>query len=151
MSQDRTEESVHPRLLMLSEFEGEVEGELKFHKSMFQYRQLVEEVENDQLEFTREERGPTDRGFSSVIQSYEDLGLVDSDNSGQRNDFMLKRKGHKVTKGIKRGLSKLKPDLESRLSGIEKVSEKNKDRSGNEITSDESVQEAKEETYQSKL
>lgn len=151
MSRDNTEESIHPRLLMLSEFEGEVEGELKFHKSIFQYRQLVEEIENDQLGFTREERGPTDRGFSSVIQSYEDLGLVESDNSGQRNDFRLKRKGHKVAKGIKRGLSKLKPKSEKRLSGIEKISEKNKDRSGNEIVSDESVQEAKEETYQSKL
>lgn len=145
------EEAKHQRLLLLSEFDGEVEGELKFHKSLYQYRSFTSEVDEDEWGFVREERGPTDRGFSSVIQSYEDLELVEEEEESNRRDFLLKRKGKRVAKGIRRGLSKIDDGFESRISNLSTVAKKNKDRTGSEIVEDESIQNAKEETYQSKL
>ena len=150
MTENR-EESRHPRLMMLAEFEGEIDGELKFHKSLYQYRDSHPEIDKEKWPFAREERGPTDRGFSSVIQSYEDLELIEEDNSKKRRDFSILPKGERVANGVRRGLSKLDPQFENRLHNISLVAEKNKDRSGSEIVEDESIQEAKEETYQSKL
>lgn len=145
------EEANHPRLLMLSEFDGKIEGELKYHKSVYQYRERAELVDEDELEFVREEHGPTDRGFSSVLQSYEDLELVEEEQSGNRRDFVLKEKGKRVAKGLKRGLSKLDDTFSERMGAISKVEEQNKDRSGSQIVEDEDVQAAKDNSYQSKL
>lgn len=151
MKSDNTEEASHPRLLMLSEFEGEIQGELKYHKSIFQYRETTDDVDPEDLPFKREEHGPTDRGFSSVLQSYEDLELLEEDKSNNRRDFVLFEKGERVAKGIQRGLSKLDSSFDNRLSGIQNVAEENKDRSGSEIVEDEEIQDAKEESYQSTL
>lgn len=145
------EEAKHNRLLMLDEFDGEVDGELKFHKCLYQYREFSEEVDESEWTFIREERGPTDRGFSSVLQSYEDLELAEEDDTDNRRDFRLLSKGERVTKGIRRGLSKLDDSFEKRLSVLSSVAETNKQRSGSEITEDDSIQEAKEETYQKEL
>lgn len=146
-----SEEAKHPRLLMLSEFEGEIDGELKFHKSVYQYRENADWIEEDDLRFVREEHGPTDRGFSSVIQSYEDLELVEQEKSGDRRDFFIKEKGKRVANGLRRGLSKLDRRFTDRMGAISDVKEKNKERSGSEIVEDEDIQEAKENSYQSKL
>lgn len=146
-----SEEAKHNRLLLLDEFDGEVDGELKFHKCLYQYREFTNEVDKSEWTFVREERGPTDRGFSSVLQSYEDLELAEENDSGNRRDFRLLSKGERVTKGIRRGLSKLDDSFEERLSALSSVAEANKDRSGSEIVEDDSIQEAKEETYQTEL
>lgn len=145
------EEARHPRLLMLSEFEGKMEGELKYHKSIYQYREGSDSIDADDLEFVREEHGPTDKGFSSVIQSYEDLELIEGKKSGNRNDFFLREKGRRVANGLKRGLSKLDSGFNERLETISEVEEQNKERSGSQIVEDEDVQSAKDNTYQSKL
>lgn len=145
------EEAKHQRLLLLDEFGGKIEGELKYHKSLYQYRYNTEEVNEEEWGFVREERGPTDRGFSSVLQSYEDLELVEETEQGNRRDFLLKDKGQKVAKGLRRGLSKLDDSFPSRLNMLKAVRDKNKNRSGSEIVEDDDVQEAKEKTVQASL
>lgn len=151
MTSKDKEEATHPRLLMLSKFEGEIQGELKYQKSIFQYRENTDEVNSEEIPFKREEHGPTDRGFSSVLQSYEDLELLEQDQSGNRRDFFLYEKGERVAKGIQRGLSKLDSSFDGRLQGIQQIAGENKDRSGREIVEDEEIQEAKDESYQSNL
>lgn len=151
MTSNDQEEAAHPRLLLLSEFDGEMEGELKYHKSIYQYREITTEVDSEELPFKREEHGPTDRGFSGVIQSYEDLELLDQEKSGDRRDFHLREKGQRVANGIRRGLSQLDRKFGSRVQGIQKVAQQNKERSGSDIVEDEEIQEAKEESYQTNL
>lgn len=144
---DENEEKTHPRLLMLSEFDGEIEGELKFHKSLYQYRETT--VAESDWAFNREERGPTDPGFSRVLQSLEDLRLTENEDEEVPHRYRLTVKGHRVATNLKRGLDKLDDRFESRLNSMRGISEENKDRSGSEIVEDEEIQEAKESTYQS--
>lgn len=141
------EAKTHPRLLMLEEFGGEIEGELKFHKSLFQYRE--EAVEQSDWAFNREERGPTDPGFSEVLQSLEDLRLSENNDEEVPHRYHLTVKGHRVARNLKRGLNKLDDRFEERMESLSGVAEQNKDRSGSEIVADDEIQAAKEETYQS--
>lgn len=141
------EAKTHPRLLMLDEFDGEIEGELKFHKSLFQYREKT--VEKSDWAFTREERGPTDPGFSKVLQSLEDLRLSENEDEEVPHRYHLTVKGHRVARNLKRGLDKLDDRFEDRLESLSEIAEQNKDRSGSEIVTDEEIQDAKDETYQS--
>jgi len=144
---DEKEEKTHPRLLMLSEFDGEIEGELKFHKSLYQYREST--IDESDWAFNREERGPTDPGFSRVLQSLEDLRLTENEDEDVPHRYRLTIKGHRVATNLKRGLDKLDDRFEERLTSLRGVADKNKDRSGSEIVEDEEIQDAKESTYQS--
>ena len=140
------EDEVHTRLMMLSEFEGEIEGRLKFHKSLYQYRNS--DVDSDEWAFRREEHGPLDPGFSSRMQSYEDLDMAEVDEESEPHSFRITGKGERFVEGLETGLSKLKDGFEKKKDAMNRIASKNKSRSGSEIEKDEDVQKAKEEPYQ---
>lgn len=136
----------YPRLVMLSEFDGEIDGRLKFHKSLYQYRENVSDSAS--WAFRREERGPLDPGFSSRMQDYEDLDLVTVDEEGESHQFEMTEKGSRFVTGLKKGLDKLEDSFAEKRRAMGKIADRNKDRSGNEIVEDEEIKEAKEEPYQ---
>jgi len=147
----KDEQKNHPHLLMLDEFDGEVDGELKYNKVLYKYRYNAEGIDEDDWAFTREQWGPTDPGFTSIMSSIEDLGLAEGDDSEPIHIFNLSSKGKSVAGGIKRGVSKLDPDFSGKLGTIQAIAARDKDRSGSEIEEDEEVQEAKKETHQSRV
>jgi len=140
------DEKIHPRLMMLSEFDGEIDGRLKFHKSLYQYRNS--EANSEDWAFRREEHGPLDPGFSSRMQSYEDLDMAEVDEDEEPHRFSITSKGERFTEGLKSGLSKLGDSFDAKKDTISSIASKNKDRTGSEIEEDEEIQEAKEEPYQ---
>ena len=146
MTDNEEDELYHPRLLMLDDFGGEVEGRLKFHKSLYQYRNS--DSVSDEWRFRREEHGPLDPGFSSLMQSYEDLELAESDEESEPHRFRITSKGKRFTRGLSKGLSKIRDGFDDRRDSIRDVAKRNKDRSGSEIEQDEDIQEAKDEPYQ---
>lgn len=146
MSNEEDDEVLHPRLLMLDDFGGEVEGRLKFHKSLYQYRNS--ELESEDWAFRREEHGPLDPGFSSRMQSYENLDLTEVDEDREPHRFRITEKGRRFSRGLSSGLSKLRAGFDDRRESLREVANLNKNRSGSEIEEDEDIQEAKEEPYQ---
>lgn len=146
MTEDEENGTYHPRLLMLEEFGGEVEGRLKFHKSLYQYRNS--DTNEEEWEFRREEHGPLDPGFSSRMQSYEDLDMAEVDEDREPHRFRITSKGRRFARGLSKGLSKIRDDFEDSQSILKEIASRNKDRSGSEIEQDEDVQEAKDEPYQ---
>ena len=146
MTNNNEDEELHPRLMMLSEFDGEIEGRLKFHKSLYQYRNS--ETDSEDWTFRREEHGPLDPGFSSRMQSYENLEMADVDEDEEAHRFRITGKGERFVRGLSMGLSKLKDGFDEKQEAIRSVASRNKDRTGSEIEQDEDVQEAKEEPYQ---
>ncbi|MFC7020424.1 MULTISPECIES: hypothetical protein [Haloarcula] len=140
----------HPHLLLLDEFEGEIDGRLKYHKSLYQYRNAQELDETD-WPFRSEERGPMDEGFTALMEEYEKLGLVEvDDEEGKIYIYRTTETGSRVIRGLRRGLRKIRgEEAEDREETAELIAELNIDRSGNEIVEDEDVQEAKENPYQS--
>lgn len=140
----------HPHLLLLDEFDGEIDGRLKYHKSLFQYRN-EQELDEDDWPFSREERGPMDEGFTDLMDDYEKLGLVEVDNEeGKVYVYRDTEKGSRVVEGLRRGLRKIRgKEEEEREKTAELIATLNIDRSGNEIVEDEDIQEAKGNPYQS--
>lgn len=143
---DEDDEEIYPRLVMLSEFDGEIEGRLKYHKSLYQFREA--EIEESSWAFRREERGPHDPGFSSVMQSRENLDLVEVEEENEPHRFRLTEKGERFVDGLKTGLGKLNEEFSAKRETISAIATRNKPRSGSEIEEDEDVQEAKDEPYQ---
>ena len=139
----------HPHLLMLDAFEGEIDGELKFNKVLYKYRKGA--VEKDDWKFDREHWGPTDPGFTSIMQSLDELDVTELEEVDRMHLFRLTAKGRDVTSGLRRGLNKLHPDFSERTSVIHSIAERDKDRSGSEIEQDDIIQEAKEETEGSQV
>lgn len=137
-----------PHLLMLAEFDGEIDGELKYNKVLYKYRHNTSTPED--WAFDREQWGPTDPGFTSVMQSLDDLDLTEEELD-EIHVFKITSKGKDVADGVKRGLSKLDPGFTNRLGTILGIAEKDKDRSGSQIEEDEVVQDAKEEAEQFKV
>jgi hypothetical protein len=140
------DKEIYPRLVMLSEFDGEIEGRLKFHKSLYQYRNS--ETDSEQWAFRSEEHGPLDPGFSSRMQSYEDLGMAEVNEDEEPHRFSTTLKGERFAEGLKSGLSKLEESFDAKRAAISSIASKNKDRTGSKIEKDEEIQEAKEEPYQ---
>lgn len=140
----------HPHLLLLDEFDGEIDGRLKYHKSLFQYRN-ERGLDEDDWPFSREERGPMDEGFTDLMDDYEKLGLVEVDEEeGKVYVYQDTEKGSRVVEGLRRGLRKIRGEEEDeREKTVELIASLNIDRSGNEIVEDEDIQEAKENPYQS--
>lgn len=140
----------HPHLMLLEEFEGEIDGRLKYHKSLYQYRNEQALDESD-IPFRVEERGPMAEGFTALMEEYERLGLVEVDEEeGKVYIYRKTEKGSRVIEGLRRGLRKIKgEETEERERTAELVASLNLDRSGNEIVEDEEIQEAKENPYQS--
>lgn len=140
----------HPHLLLLDEFDGEIEGRLKYHKSLFQYRN-ERGLDEEDWPFSREERGPMDEGFTDLMDDYEKLGLVEVDEEdGKIYIYRNTEKGSRVVAGLRRGLQKIRGEgEENREKTAELIATVNIDRSGNEIVEDKDIQEAKENPYQS--
>lgn len=139
----------HPHLLMLDEFDGEIDGELKYQKVLYKYR--VNALEEEDWGFTRERWGPTDPGFTEIMQSLEDLNLAELEEDDRMHIFQVTDAGEEVADGLKRGLSKLDPGFSPRIQTILGIAESDKDRSGSEIVEDEIIQNAKDETEQSQV
>lgn len=133
----------HPRLWMLDEFEGEIEGEKKFHKSLVQFRDNAG-LEDD-WPFVIASWGPLDPGFSSLLAAYDDLELAYRVKDDQIHIYKETSKGSRFIRGLKRGMHILRKDqtkeIETELRLIAKV---NKDRLGSEIELDENIQNLKE-------
>ncbi|OYR54155.1 hypothetical protein DJ73_05790 [Halorubrum sp. Ea1] len=139
----------HPHLLMLDEFDGEMDGELKYHKVLYKYR--VNALEKEDWGFTRDRWGPTDPGFTEIMQSLDDLDLAELDEDDRMHIVRMTNGGKEVADGLKRGLSKLDPGFSPRIQTILGIAESDKDRPGSEIVEDEIIQEAKEETEESQV
>ncbi len=146
---DGEEAKNHPHLLMLDAFEGEIDGELKFNKVLYKYRKAA--VEEDDWKFDREQWGPTDPGFTSIMQSLDELDVTELEEVDRMHLFKLTAKGRDVADGLRRGLDKLQPDFSKKASVIHSIAERDKDRSGSEIEQDDIIQEAKEETEGSQV
>lgn len=138
----------HPHLLMLDEFDGRIEGELKYNKVLYKYR--LNASERTDWSFTREQWGPTDPGFTSIMAALDDLDLADLDDS-RTHIFQITSKGRDVATGLKRGLNKLDPGFSGKFGVVEAIAERDNHRSGSEIVEDEEIQAAKEETEQSRV
>jgi len=140
----------HPRLWMLDEFEGEIDGEKKYHKSLVQFRDRAG-LENE-WPFIRASWGPMDPGFSSILESYDDLKLMYVEKEGQIHIYKETEKGSRFVKGLKEGLRILKKDqTEEKEKELELVAKINKDRLGSEIEKDDSIQEMKESSLGSEV
>jgi len=146
---DDEEAKSHPHLLMLDAFGGEIGGELKFNKVLYKYRENA--VKKDDWEFDREQWGPTDPGFTSIMQSLDELDVTELEEVDRMHLFNLTAKGRDVASGLRRGLNKLQPDFSEKDSVIQSIAQRDKDRSGSEIEQDEIIQDAKEETEGSQV
>jgi len=139
-----SEAALHPRLWMLDEFDGEIDGELKFHKSLAQFRNGTD-IDKDEWPFIRAYRGPMDQGFSSILESYDDLELVYREKDGVIHIYRETEKGNRFIRGLKNGLRILKKDqTEERETQLELVAKANKDRVGSDIEQDYDIQKMKE-------
>lgn len=145
---DREEARFHPRLLLLEEFEGEIEGKKKFFKSLFHFRQEIKDVGLDEWTFTHKSFGPTDEGLSKAYRAYEKFGLVVIEKDGVMYIYKITEKGSKVARGLRRGLRMLFKDMtEEREQSLKLVAKVNKDRAGSEIEEDWEIAKKKSEAY----
>lgn len=62
------------RLWMINEFDREIDGEKKYHKSLIQFRDRTG-LEND-WPFIIASWGPLYQGFSGILAAYDDLEFV---------------------------------------------------------------------------
>ena len=146
---DEDEAKNHPHLLMLDAFDGEIDGELKFNKVLYKYREAA--VEEEDWQCDREQWGPTDPGFTSIMQSLDELNVTELEEVDRMHLFKLTTKGKDVARGLRRGLNKLHPNFSEKDSVIHSIAESDKDRSGSEIEQDDIIQDAKEETEGSQV
>lgn len=140
----------HPHIMLLEKFEGEINGRLKYHKSLYQYRNAQGMDEQD-WPFSVEERGPMDEGFLALMEEYEKLGLVELDEEeGIMYVYRNTDKGSRVARALLRGLKKILGEgAMEREENAEVIAALNIDRSGSEIAEDEDILEAKKNPYQS--
>lgn len=145
---DPEEGRYHPRLLLLDEFEGEIQGRKKFFKSLFHLREEIDGVGMDEWTFEHNSFGPTDQGLSKIFRAYDKMGLVIVEKDGQLWVYKQTEKGSKVAQGIRRGLRILrKSDTEEREESLDLVAVINKDRSGSEIEEDWEIAKRKSEVF----
>lgn len=146
MSDDETH---HPRLLMLDEANGRIEGRAKYHKLLFNYSD--EEAEETNLTFVREERGPYDPGLSQAMQRYVDLGLVEVDDKEEPHEVEQTDKGKRYMSGFERAKMRLDERFRETKQRIQKTVQKHGDKSASEMVEEENAQEAKENPMRKEL
>lgn len=145
---DPEEGRYHPRLLLLDEFDGEIQGRKKFFKSLFHLREEVDGVGKEEWTFEHDSFGPTDQGLSKLFRAYDKIGLVVVEKDGKLWIYKQTEKGSKFAKGLRRGLRILrKGDTEEREESLELVAVVNKDRSGSEIEEDWEIAKRKAEVF----
>jgi len=136
------DETHHPRLLLLDQAGGRIEGRTKYHKLLFNYAD--EEAEESSLTFIREERGPYDPGLSQAMQHYVDIGLLDVDDGEEPHEIEQTDKGERYLSGYQQAKLRLDKNFRKTLQQIEKTVKKHGDKSAYEMVQEENVQEAKE-------
>ena len=133
----------HPRLWMLDEFDGEIDGEKKFHKSLVQFRDGANL--EDEWPFVIASWGPLDPGFSGILAAYDDLELVYEEKDGQIHIYKETVKGSRFIRGLRRGMQILNKDQTERFeTELKLVAKVNKNRLGSEIELDDNIQNMKE-------
>lgn len=143
------DEMHHPRLLLLHEADGRIEGRAKYHKLLFNY--YDEETEDSSLRFVREERGPFDPGLSKAIRQYEKLGLVQVDEEDEPHEIEETEKGKRYMSGYERAKMRLDETFSKTRSRIANTIDKYGDKSANQMVEEENIQDAKEEPFRKEL
>lgn len=136
------DETHHPRLVLLDEADGHIEGRAKYHKLLFNYAD--EEVDETALTFVREERGPYDPGLSQAMQRYVDLGLVEVDDDDEPHGVEQTEKGERYMSGYERAKMRLDESFRQTKEWIRNTVRKHGDKSASEMVEEENVQDAKE-------
>ena len=139
MSDDKAH---HPRLLMLHESDGHIEGRAKYHKLLFNYKD--EEASNSSLDFVVEERGPYDPGLSKALQHYMDLGLVNVDDSEEPHKVKETGKGKRYMSGYERVKLRLDTHYRETKQRVTNTLSRHGDESANAMVERENVQDAKQ-------
>lgn len=143
------DETHHPRLLLLHEADGRIEGRAKYHKLLFNY--YDEEAEDSSLRFVTEKRGPFDPGLSKAIRQYEKLGLVQVDEEDEPHEIEETEKGKRYMSGYERAKMRLDEAFSNTWRQISDTIDEHGDKSANEMVNEENVQEAKEEPFRKEL
>ncbi len=143
------DETHHPRLLMLHESGGQIEGRAKYHKLLFNY--VDEETEESSLDFVLEERGPYDPGLSQTMQRYEDLGIIEVNDSEEPHKIEETEKGQRYMSGYERAKKRLDKTFEKTKDRISNTIRKHGNKSASEMVKEENVQEAKENPMRKEL
>lgn len=146
MSDDETH---HPRLLLLNEADGRIEGRAKYHKLLYNYAD--EEAEDTSLRFVREERGPYDPGLSQAMQRYMDLGLVEVDDDEEPHEVEQTEKGKRYMSGYEQAKQRLDESFQQTKDQIVNTIRKHGDKSASEMVQEDNVQEAKENPMRKEL
>lgn len=139
----------HPRLLLLNEADGEIEGRAKYHKLLFNY--VDEEAEESSLDFVVEERGPYDPGLSKTMQRYMEVGLVEVDDDEEPHTVEQTKKGERYMSGYERTKNRLDETYQVTRERIANIVNRHGDKSANEMVERENVQDAKENPMRKKL
>jgi uncharacterized protein YwgA len=143
------DETHHPRLILLDEAEGRIEGRAKYHKLLFNYAD--EEADETALTFVREERGPYDPGLSQAIQRYMDLGLVDVEDDEEPHEVEQTQKGRRYMSGYERTKMRLDGSFRQTKERIRNTIKRHGDKSASEMVDEENVQDAKENPMRKEL
>lgn len=143
------DETHHPRLILLDEAEGRIEGRAKYHKLLFNYAD--EEADETALTFVREERGPYDPGLSQAIQRYMDLGLVDVEDDEEPHEVEQTKKGRRYMSGYERTKMRLDESFRQTKERIRNTVKRHGDKSASEMVDEENVQDAKENPMRKEL
>lgn len=138
-----------PRLLMLHEAGGEIQGRGKYHKLLDKYRREAED--ETEIEHIVEERGPFDPGLSRSVKRYIDMGIVEPDEDGESRDVRETEKGARYTSGFERAKSRLDDSFGETLHRIRGVVSEHGGRSMSDMVKDEEVQMDKELPYGTRL
>lgn len=141
--------SHHPRLLLLHEAGGEIQGRAKYHKLLYNY--WDEESEDSSLSFIREDYGPYDPGLSRAIRRYFDLGLVDVDESEEPYTVSQTDKGRRYMSGFERTKMRLDKGFRQTRERIQNTVFKHGDKSASEMVERENIQEVKDEPFRKGL
>lgn len=133
----------HPRLLLLHEAGGEIQGRKKYHKLVRLYqREVGEETE---ITTIREERGPYDPGLSKTMRRYLDLGLVETDDEGESRDVSQTDKGERYMSGLERTKRRLDTEFRRKSERVTEIVSEFGDKSGSEL--EEELSDDKENPY----
>lgn len=137
------DKSHHPRLLLLHEAGGEIEGRKKYHKLVRIYQR--ESGGETEIRTIREERGPFNPGLSKTMRRYIDLGLVEADDDGTSRDVIETEKGERYLSGFERTKRKLDGRFQETLNHVSSVIEEFGHMSGTEL--EQELEDDKESPY----
>ncbi|WP_049893554.1 hypothetical protein [Halogranum rubrum] len=143
------DEKHHPRLMMLHESGGHIEGRAKYHKLLFNYAD--EQTEDSSLDFVLEERGPYDPGLSKAMRRYLDLGLVEVEEDEEPHKISETEKCKRYMSGYERTKMRLDDAFNTTKTRIKDTVSRHGDKSANEMVQRDNIQDAKDNPLQKNL